>query len=101
MVAAPAPAEDAAATAPPPPEGTDESFVEPSWISCFVSCERKGVHEREITALISLPSSSEKSFSNLSSSASIPAVFKSFLTSFWVGDPPLRESKRYAARCFI
>ena len=47
-----------------------------------------------ITSLISFPLSSAKSFSNRLSSASMPTLLKSFLTSDSEGDPPLRERRR-------
>ena len=50
---------------------------------------------------MSLPLSSEKSLDRRSSSASMPTLDKTFLTSAWEGDPPERERRRYAARCFI
>lgn len=75
--------------------------------SVFQSSPRHNAPTGEIvgdrhTSLMSLPSSSERSFSRRSSSASIPTESRTDLMSSAEGEElPPRPRRRYAARCFI
>ena len=102
--APPAAAPPAAAAPPPlPPEGTDASFEEPSWINyCLLDLLLKSTVTVQPTSLMSLPLSSEISLSRRSSSASMPTDSRTLVTSDFEGlSLPARPRRRYAARCFI